>query len=140
VVTVVGIVLLVLLVVALVVGLVIGGGEAADRVDTWTARAALGLALLGEVGVAFVVASIGVDDLPVLLALAAAPLVFTVVPLALRTLTLASRMLTAVCALLLTLYVVITGLSIGLFFAPAALALVQLAALRARRGGGVRTP
>jgi len=133
VVTVVGIVLLALLVAAVVVGLMAGGGDAADRFDTWTARTALGLALLGEVGVAVLATSLGPDDLPVLLAFAAVPLVLTAVPLALHAPTLLSRVLTAVCALLLAMYVGITGLSIGLFFAPAALALVQLAALRARR-------
>ncbi|GAA1172099.1 hypothetical protein GCM10009608_05450 [Pseudonocardia alaniniphila] len=129
----VGIVLLVLLAAALIVGLIAGGGDAADRFDIWTARTALGLALLGEVGVAVLVTSLGPDDLPVLLAFAAVPLVLTAVPFALRAPTLGSRLVTAVCALLLAVYVGITGLSIGLFFAPAALALVQLAALRARR-------
>jgi hypothetical protein len=130
---VVGIVLLALLVAAVAVGLMAGGGGAADRFDTWTARTALGLALLGEAGVAVLVAGLGPDDLPVLLAFATVPLLLTAVPFALRAPTLASRVLTAVCALLLAMYVGITGLSIGLFFAPAALALVQLAALRARR-------
>jgi hypothetical protein len=115
----VGIGLLVLLVVAVVVGLRAGGGESAERIDMWTARAALVLALLGEVGVAFVATSLGTADLPALLTFAAVPLV--------------------VCALLLTVYVVVTGLSIGLFFAPAAITLVQLAALRARRSDGVAT-
>ncbi|GAA1243200.1 hypothetical protein GCM10009609_03320 [Pseudonocardia aurantiaca] len=129
----VGLVLLVLLVVALVAGLMAGGRESADHIDTWTARAALVLVLLGDVGVAFIATPFGADDLPVLMGFAAAPLVLTAVPLAMRAPPLASRILTAVCALLLTLYVAITGLSIGLLFAPAALALVQLAALRARR-------
>jgi hypothetical protein len=133
VVTVVGIVLLALLAVAVVIGLMAGGGDAADRFDTWTARTALALALLGEVGVAVLVTSLGPDDLPVLLAFAAVPLVLTAVPFVLRAPTLVSRVVTAVSALLLAVYVGITGLSIGLFFAPAALALVQLAALRARR-------
>jgi hypothetical protein len=133
VVTVVGIVLLALFVAAVVVGLMAGGGDAADRFDIWTARTALGLALLGEVGVAVLVTSLGPDDLLVLLAFAAVPLLLTAVPFALRAPTLVSRVVTAVCALLLAVYVGITGLSIGLFFAPAALALVQLAALRARR-------
>ncbi|GAA3070087.1 hypothetical protein GCM10010464_37950 [Pseudonocardia yunnanensis] len=129
----VGIVLLALFVAAVVVGLMAGGGDAADRFDIWTARTALGLALLGEVGVAVLVTSLGPDDLSVLLAFAAVPLLLTAVPFALRAPTLVSRVVTVVCALLLAVYVGITGLSIGLFFAPAALALVQLAALRARR-------
>lgn len=129
----VGIVLLALLVAAVVIGLVAGGGDAADRIDTWMARAALALALLGEVGVGVLAASLRPDELPILLAFAAVPLVLTAVPFALPTPTLVSRLLTAVCALLLAVCVGITVLSIGLFFAPAALALVQLAALRARR-------
>ena len=133
----VGIGLLVLLVVAAVVGLSAGGGESARRVDVWTARAALALALLGEVGVAFLATSVGADELPVLLALAAVPLVLTAIPLVLHVSTPGIRILTVVCALLLTAYVVITGLSVGLFFAPAAILLVQLAALRARRSGAL---
>lgn len=137
VVAVVGIILLVLLVVAVVVGLRTGGGESAERVDAWTARAAVVLALLGEVGVAFLATSLGPEDLPVLLAFAAVPLVLTAIPLTLHVPTFRIRILTVVCALLLTVYVVITGLSIGLFFAPAAVLLVQLAALRARRSGAL---
>ena len=137
VVAVVGIVLLVLLVVAVVIGLRTGGREAAERVDAWTARAAVVLALLGEVGVAFLATSLVVDDLPVLLAFAAVPLVLTAIPLVLHVPTIRIRILTVVCALLLTMYVVITGLSIGLFFAPAAVLLVQLAALRARRAAAL---
>jgi hypothetical protein len=84
VVTVVGIVLLALLAAAVIVGLMAGGGDAADRFDTWTARTALGLVLLGEVGMAVLVTSLGPDDLPVLVAFAAVPLVLTAVPFVLR--------------------------------------------------------
>ncbi|WP_433555573.1 hypothetical protein ACQPWY_24140 [Pseudonocardia xinjiangensis] len=135
----VGIGLLALLVVAVVVGLRTGGGESAERIDMWTARAALVLALLGEVGVAFLATSLGTADLPALLTFAAVPLVLTAIPLVLHVATLGIRVLTVVCALLLTVYVVVTGLSIGLFFAPSAIALVQLAALRARRSDGLAT-
>ncbi|GAA1328873.1 hypothetical protein [Pseudonocardia xinjiangensis] len=133
----VGIGLLVLLVVAVVVGLRASGGESAERIDVWTARAALVLALLGEIGVAFLATSLGAADLPALLTFAAVPLVLTAIPLVLHVATLGIRVLTVVCALLLSVYVVVTGLSIGLFFAPAAIALVQLAALRARRTDGL---
>lgn len=134
----VGIILLVLLVGAVVSGLMAGGGPAAERIDTWTARAAVALAIIGDVGLVVLATRAGiVDNLPLLLVFAAVPLVLTAVPLGLRLPTLATRMATAVCALLLAVYVVITGLSFGLFFAPAAVALVQLAALRARRRGSV---
>jgi hypothetical protein len=124
---VIGTLLLGLLVVAIAAGVVAGGSRDAARVDTWSGRAGVGFALVGAVG-AVATAAGSADDLAVVLAFAAAPTVVTALvhlwP---------NPVITALSALLLVAFVAVTGLSIGLLFAPAAVALVLLAALRLRR-------
>lgn len=130
----VGAMLLVLLGVAVFVGSAAGRRAWLARIDWWTAGTAVMLALLGGVIAVFTVGTgVDADERPIFLAFVVAPLVLTTVPLVLRTPANGTAALTAVCALLLMAYVVITGLSVGLFFAPAAIALVLLAAARMRR-------
>ncbi len=130
----VGALLLVLSGLALVVGSAAGRRSWSDRVDRWTAGSAAVLALLGAVvAVSTVGAAIDTDELPVFLAFAVAPLLLAAVPLILGTPTTTTTALTALCAVLLVAHVVVTGLSIGLLFAPAAITLILLAAARARR-------
>jgi hypothetical protein len=119
--------LLGLLAVAIAAGVVAGGSRYAARVDTWSGRAGVAFALAGAVGAAAIAAG-STDDLPVLLAFAAAPTVLTALVRQWP-----NPVTTGMCALLLVAFVAVTGLSFGLLFAPAAVALVLLAALRLRR-------
>lgn len=105
------------------------------RTDRWTAGISAMLALVGSViAVVTVVmgAAIDVGELPIFLAFAVAPVVLTAVPLIVQPPANGTAALTVGCALVLVAYVAIGGLSIGLFFAPAAIALVLLAAARMR--------
>jgi hypothetical protein len=124
---VIGLLLLGLLVVAIAAGVVAGGTRVAARVDTWSGRAGVALALAGAVG-SVAIAAGSTDDLPVVLAFAAAPMVLTALVQQWP-----NVVATGMCALLLVAFVAVTGLSFGLLFAPAAVALVLLAALRLRR-------
>jgi hypothetical protein len=131
---VVGVLLLVLLGTAVIVGVVAGGRMWSDEADRWTARTAVGLALLGAVvAVSTTLPHVGSEELLLLLALTVAPVLLTAVPLVFHAPGVGARVLAAGCALALVAYVVVTGLSIGLFFAPAAVTLVLLAAARARQ-------
>lgn len=133
----VGALLLVLLVVAVIMGTVAGRRASSDRIDRWTAGVAALFALLGVVvSVVTVGAGAGVDadEVPIFLAFLVAPLVLTGIPFVLRGRAIGTAALTAVCAMVLVTYVVITGLSVGWFFAPAATALVMLATARMSRG------